>query len=363
MGCVVVKYGKGVFPPLSVSKIATHMNKVASVRKGWMRVSKIFIQWLTSKRYYPITTLIYNSNRVLSMYNKNTLSLDEYNLLTLNMGDLTESECRLNEYINKHFNELPYHGIVDLSQNAMVSKATIGRFLNKIGFTGYAAFRKALDITLSKNKISAPFEKNIKLRNNPSITTETIVTDFTHKVSELFNQFKNNIDIESLNAFIDLVLNNKRHIYVVGPSSSHAMATHFCTLLKYFRSNITLLPTDISELPKCLINIEEGDVLIVFSYYRFNRVALNIAKWFRKKNAVVVLVTNSEANPYGKFCDLQFVLPSDVHSIFQSRILGFFFIELILHLAYEKGDSEGNFAQLEELFVFFETFSASAHNT
>ncbi|EPE1530865.1 MurR/RpiR family transcriptional regulator, partial [Citrobacter freundii] len=145
--------------------------------------------------------------------------------------------------------------------------------------------------------------------------------------------------------------------------SSHAMATHFCTLLKYFRSNISLLPTDISELPKCLVNIEEGDVLIVFSYYRFNRVALNIARWFRKKNAAVVLVTNSEANPYGKFCDLQFVLPSDVHSIFQSRILGFFFIELILHLAYEKGDSEGNFAQLEELFVFFETFSASSHNT
>lgn len=126
-----------------------------------------------------------------------------------------------------------------ISQNAMVSKATIGRFLNKMGFTGYAAFRKALDITLSKNKISAPFEKNIKLRNNPGITTESIVTDFTYKVSELFNQFKNNIDIESLNAFIDLVLNNKRHIYVVGPSSSHAMATHFCTLLKYFRSNIS----------------------------------------------------------------------------------------------------------------------------
>lgn len=39
-----------------------------------------------------------------------------------------------------------------ISQNAMVSKATIGRFLNKMGFTGYAAFRKALDITLSKIK-------------------------------------------------------------------------------------------------------------------------------------------------------------------------------------------------------------------
>lgn len=60
------------------------------------------------------------------------------------MGDLTESECRLNEYINKHFNELPYHGIVDLSQNAMVSKATIGRFLNKIGFYGLCCFSQSI---------------------------------------------------------------------------------------------------------------------------------------------------------------------------------------------------------------------------
>lgn len=296
------------------------------------------------------------------MFQKNALSLDEYNLLTKNIGSLTESEHRLNEYINKHFNELSYHGIVDLSKNAAVSKATIGRFLNKVGFTGYSAFKRALNSSLSQNKISAPFEQNTRLRNNTSITTEHIVNEFTQKVTSLFSEFKQNINIETLNEFTALILNNQRHIYVVGPSSSHAMAIHFCTLLKYFRSNITILPTDISELPKCLINIKENDILIVFSYYRFNRVALNIAKWFRKKNAVVVLITNSEANPYGKFCDLQFVLPSDVQSVFQSRILGFFFIELILHLAYEKGDQEGNFAQLEELFVFFEAFSASSHN-
>ncbi|POT56426.1 MurR/RpiR family transcriptional regulator [Citrobacter amalonaticus] len=296
------------------------------------------------------------------MYRKNSLSLDEYNSLTPDPDDLTESESRLNEYINKHFSELPYHGIVDLSQNAMVSKATIGRFLNKLGFTGYAAFRRALDTTLSKNKIAAPFEKNIRQRDKNNANTEQIVATFNSNITLLFNEFKNNIDINNLNKFIDLILNEQRQIYVVGPASSHAIAIHFCTLLKYFRSNITLLYTDVSELPKQMINIGENDILIVFSYYRFNRVALNIAKWFRKRNAVVVLITNSEANPYGKFCDFQFVLPSDAGSIFQSRILGFFFVELILHLAYEKSESEGNFASLEELFVFFETFSAFSYN-
>lgn len=341
-------------------RIASYLHPDDEMKKFWKTVYINVSDVIDVRKGLPYNNSDINSLWIAYMYRKRTLSLDEYNSLTKSIGELTESECRLNKYINKHFNELPYHGIVDLSQNAAVSKATIGRFLNKAGFTGYAAFRRALDTTLSENKISAPFEKNIRQRNKGTITTEHIVGEFTQRVSSLFAGFKNSININNLNDFITLVLNDQRHIYAVGPSSSHAMAIHFCTLLKYFRSNITLLPTDISELPKCLTDIKEDNVLVVFSYYRFNRVALNIAKWFRKKNASVVLITNSEANPYGKFCELQFVVPSDAQSIFQSRIIGFFFIELILHLAYEKGESEGNFAQLEELFDFFETFSASS---
>lgn len=33
MGCVVIKYGKDIFPPLFVSKIATYMSMVISSRK------------------------------------------------------------------------------------------------------------------------------------------------------------------------------------------------------------------------------------------------------------------------------------------------------------------------------------------
>ncbi|HAM0767031.1 TPA: SIS domain-containing protein, partial [Escherichia coli] len=169
--------------------------------------------------------------------------------------------------------------------------------------------------------------------------------------------FKDNINIDSLDKFIDIILNTNRHIYVIGPASSYAMAKHFTTLIKYFRDRVTLLSMDVGELPKSLLTVTDQDVLIVFSYYRFNRVVIRVTEWCCKKGATVVLITNSESNPYGKFCNLQFVLPSDTQSVFKSRIVGFFFIELVLHLAYEKGEGEGNFEQLEELFVFFETFS------
>jgi DNA-binding MurR/RpiR family transcriptional regulator len=290
---------------------------------------------------------------------KKSLTRQEYVELTERLSALTESEQRLDAYIRGHFSELPYHGIVDLAHNAAISKATIGRFLNKLGFTGYAAFKRALEQTLSQQKITPPFELAARATGKTTTSTGRIVSEFNRNVTALFETFKHQIDIDSLDQFIALILDTDRQIYVVGPSSSHAMAIHFVTLIKYFRDKVTLLSIDIGELPKSLLNISNKDVLIVFSYYRFNRVVINIAKWFRQKEATVVLITNSQANPYGKFCDIQFVLPSDAQAIFQSRIIGFFFIELALYLAYEKGDSEGNFEQLEELFMFFETFSAA----
>ncbi|NIF32387.1 MurR/RpiR family transcriptional regulator [Enterobacter sp. Cy-643] len=292
------------------------------------------------------------------MKGKVSLTLKEYKESTAILSALTESERRLDNYLQEHFNEIPYHGIVDVSGNAAVSKATIGRFLNKMGFTGYAAFRRVVEATLSEQKMISPYTLATRPQTRPRRATEEIVAEFNHNVSHLFEHFKGNVDLKSLDQFIDIILDNERKLFVVGPSSSHAMATHFVTLVQYFRDRVTLLNLNAGEVPKALMNLGENDVLIVFSYYRFNNMALRIAELFRDKKATVVLITNSGSNPYGKFCNLQFVLPSDTHSVFKSRIIGFFFIELSLHLAYEKSEGEGNFEQLEALFTFFDTFSS-----
>ena len=57
---------------------------------------------------------------------------------------------------------------------------------------------------------------------------------------------------------------------------------------------------------------------------------------------------------------MKFVLPSDAQAIFHSRMTGFMFVELILHLAYEKIDGEGNFEKTRTIISFFGTFSANS---
>lgn len=291
--------------------------------------------------------------------NIESLTLSEYRTLTAQLTSLTDAEIKLNNYIQLHFNALPYHGIIDLASNAVVSKATIGRYLNKLGFIGYSSFKRAVERAANQQRLISPIEVINSVSNNSTTDTKVITREFTHNISKLIENIHEALDIDSLNKLITLILNEDKHIYVVGPSSSYAMAKHFSTLLKYFRNDIACLSIDIGELPKQLVGISSQDVLIVFSYYRFNKVVVDIAKWCKQKEVSVVVVTNTYINPYARFADLQFVLPSEANTVFQSRMIGFYFVELILHLTYEKSETEGNFERLEELFDFFGTFSAT----
>ncbi|MGL5490737.1 MAG: hypothetical protein ACRDC6_31440, partial [Shewanella sp.] len=54
----------------------------------------------------------------------------------------------------------------------------------------------------------------------------------------------------------------------------------------------------------------------------------------------------------------QYVLPSDADSIFQSRTIGFLFVELLISLVQQKTLNNDNFDELESLFRFFGSFSS-----
>lgn len=289
---------------------------------------------------------------------KDHLDLTTYKKLAETLQPLTESEALLNSFIVDHFEELSYYGIIDLAQKAKVSKATIGRYLNKLGFTGYAAFKDALKRDLIAHNMVAPIEASKTKSKSPNADTKKEALRYIDNVGLLIKQFSADINIEELEKLAKLIADKKRTIYVVGPASSHALAIHFSTLLKYSRKEVVLLPLDTGELPKALLGIKEEDVLIAFSYYRFNPVVLNITKYFNNKNAHVAVVTNTHSNPYSVYSNMQFVIPSDVDSIFQSRTIAFLLVELLLFLVQKESHGDDNFEELESLFKFFDTFSS-----
>lgn len=289
---------------------------------------------------------------------KDPLDLTTYKRLAEQLKPFTETETLVHSFIVEHFEELSYYGIIDLAQKAKVSKATIGRYLNKLGYTGYAAFKSALTQDQIAQTFVAPIEANKARAMVQGTDTKEEASRYIGNVSLLIDQFAAELKIDELEALAKRIADKRRTIYVVGPASSRALAIHFSTLLKYNRSEVVLLPLDKGELPKALLGIKENDVLLAFSYYRFNPVVLDITKYFHSKKAYVTVVTNTYSNPYAIYSDAQYVLPSDVDSIFHSRTIGFLFVELLLFLIQRESRNDDNFKELESLFKFFGTFSS-----
>lgn len=286
------------------------------------------------------------------------LNLESYKELSKKITTLTESESVLHTFILNHFEELSYYGIIDLAEKVKVSKATIGRFLNKLGYTGYAAFKQALKNDSPITTITPPIKISKSKNIDKKLDMQSSASTYLCNIKSLIDDFSKKLDIDSLNKLSTLIADNKRKVFIVGPASSKSLAIHLYTLLMYSRSEVVLLPLDTCELPKALLGINENDILIAFSYYRFNPVVLEITKLFSMKNAHVTVITNTLSNPYGIYSSNQYVLPSDANSIFQSRTIGFLFVELLICLVQQKTFNDDNFDELEELFKFFGTFSS-----
>ncbi|UJF17937.1 MurR/RpiR family transcriptional regulator [Vibrio sp. SS-MA-C1-2] len=289
----------------------------------------------------------------------NKLDLHYYMELSELVKKKTDSELKLHQFICDNFEQLSFYGIIDIAERTNISKATVGRYLQKIGFTGFLAFKSA--IKQKHNSISMPIPATISKKSVSSSQRKTDSTEqvnrYIQKITKLFEQFSNSLNIQDIDRLVELIADPKRKVYVVGPASSGALALHFTTLLKYYNANIQLLPLDYGELPKALLNVSHDSLLVVFSYYRFSSTALKITEYFHSKKANVAVITNTYSHPYGKYCQLQYIMPSHTQSVFHSRMAGFLFIELLLDLIQIKIGKESNFDELETLFSFFNSFS------
>jgi DNA-binding MurR/RpiR family transcriptional regulator len=217
--------------------------------------------------------------------------------------------------------------ITTVAEAAGVSTPTVVRMVQKLGFRGFTEFQSRLHQELEAT-ISNPITKHERMA--PNAPGAHILNRFADAVMNNMRQSLGAIDPADFDAAAKLIGDRKRSVYLAGGRITGALAEYFFTHLQVIRPGVTRMSTSPSSWPHYVLNMNKGDVLILFDIRRYERELEALAKTASEVGAEIVLFTDSWGSPIGKNARHAFRLHIEAPSAWDSSVVTLLVVEALI---------------------------------
>lgn len=262
---------------------------------------------------------------------------------------LTRAERQLANAILENYPVSGLGSITAIAETSDVSTPTVVRMAKKLGFAGFPQLQAALRVELEAT-LSSPITKhNLWAENAPDTH---ILNRFADAVMENMRQTLRQIEPEVFNAVAQLLSEPDRAIHAVGGRITRSLADYFFTHMQVIRSGVNLVASNANTWPHYVLNMNEGDVLIVFDIRRYEHDILRLVEMAAQKGVVVVLFTDQWGSPAAKYATHSFHSRIEAPSAWDSSVVTMFIIEAIISAVETLtwNDTKVRMKTLEDLF-------------
>lgn len=279
--------------------------------------------------------------------------------LQVRLDTLTRAERQLAHSILENYPVSGLGPITSVAENAKVSTPTVARMVQKLGFKGYAEFQTVLREEL-KAKISGPIAKRATWAGAApdghilNRFTEAVIGNIRHSLSQ--------IDIQTFDDSCAFLADLDRSIYVVGGRITRSLADYFFLHMQVARPDVTHIQSISNAWPHYLLDVKEGDVLVIFDVRRYENSTLKLAEMAAERGAKIVLFTDQWCSPINKFADCCFSSRIVVPSAWDSNVTVLLLLETVIAEVQEQTwpITKERMQGLEEMFDrtrFFRKFT------
>lgn len=210
------------------------------------------------------------------------------------LSDLTRAERQLATHILSHYPVAALGSITALARAAEVSTPTVVRLCQKLGYKGYPDYQGAVRAEVEAMLIS-PLAKHDRWAGG--VPDTHILNRFADAVVTNLQATLGQINHAEFDAVADLLADKDRKVYAMGGRITHALADYFVTLMKVVRPEVTLLSDMSNTWPPALLDMQAGDVLLVFDIRRYENSVLQLVELAVEQGADVILVTDRWVSP------------------------------------------------------------------
>ncbi len=220
--------------------------------------------------------------------------------------DLPRNQKKIADYFIDNSDSIPFLSVQEVSQAAGVSVASIVRFAQRTGFSGYSELRDAiaesLQSQLSGKMIFPLFDKQ--------------------KVQEDLLTAVANQDIKNINDTLSLIerenfrnavreIGKAGRVFTAGLGISYLLAEILAYQLTQVGIDAAVFKHDYTIFHEQIMFLNKNDLIIAFSFPPYSRETIEACEYAESKNIRVISITNKEASPVTHFSAINLVVQSE----------------------------------------------------
>jgi DNA-binding MurR/RpiR family transcriptional regulator len=245
----------------------------------------------------------------------------------------TEAERRVAQSLLSDYPVAGLETVARFARRAGTSGPTILRFVSRLGLKSYAEFQNRLRGEVQE-RLQGPLARYPSPRGwaEGGKLQEQVGSAQCRNIERAVRS----VSPKEYAAITELVCDRRRKIFCLGGRFTQLLAAYFHHCLRELRPGVRLVQESSASWADYLLDVQRGDVLVVFDFRRYQRDVLEFASGAATQGADIVLITDIWNSPIAAQAAHVIGCPVEMPSAFDSAVAGLAMAEVVVAGAVER---------------------------
>jgi DNA-binding MurR/RpiR family transcriptional regulator len=218
---------------------------------------------------------------------------------------LSKSHKKIADFFLENFDKIPFLIIQDVAKTNYTSVASIIRFSQRVGYSGYAELQ---------NDIATSLQNHLQKRNifpliDNGWSKEDLLTSVANQDITNINDTLSLNEKENFHKAVNLILSSKR-VYTIGLGISHLLSQILSYQLNQVAIDARAFVYDSASYLEQILFLDKNDLMIALSFPPYSKDTIEAAKFASEKKIKIIAITNRNSSPITYYSTLILVVKS-----------------------------------------------------
>ncbi len=220
--------------------------------------------------------------------------------------ELPKNQKKVADYFIDNFDSIPFLSVQEVSKATGASVASVVRFAQRTGFSGYSELRDAVGESL-QNQLSG--RTIFPLFDKQKIEDDLLTTVANQDIKNI-NDTLSLIERDNFRNAVKEIVKAER-VFTAGLGISYLLAEILAYQLTQVGIDASVFKHDYTIFHEQIMFLKKNDLIIAFSFPPYSKETVEACEYAKNKGIRLISITNKEASPVTFFSKINLVVQSE----------------------------------------------------